>query len=466
MIKRYIGDKAFYRRVLAIALPIIIQNGISSFVSLLDNIMVGQIGTLQMSGVSIANQLIFVFNLCIFGACSGAGIFIAQFFGRSDHVGVRDAFRFKLLICTVLTLVGIALFSLAGMPLIRLYLQGDGDPKDAALTLGYGLSYLRIMVIGLLPFALSNAYSSTLRETGQTVVPMVAGICAILVNLSLNYVLIFGHFGAPKMGVQGAALATVISRFAELAIVAIWTHRNPKKNLFVLRLYHSFAIPWKLCLQILRKGMPLLLNEFLWASGMAVINQCYSTCSLDVVPAMNISSTLYNLGSVVFLALGNSVGIILGQMLGADRKKQELLDTCRKLSALSAVSGILFGGIIAAISGLFPQIYNTDPAVRQLATALICISACAMPFNAYTNAAYFTLRSGGKTVVTFLFDSCFMWGICVSLAFILSRFSAITIIPLYIICQSTDLIKSFIGWYMIRKGTWIQNLTNIEKLPE
>ena len=205
MFKRYIGDRAFYHRVLGIAVPIIIQNGITNFVSLLDNIMVGQIGTIQMSGVSIVNQLLFVFNLCIFGASSGAGIFTAQFHGSRDHEGVRHTFRFKLLICLALSVLGIGIFTLAGSPLIGLYLRGEGDPKDAALALGYGMSYLRVMLLGLLPFALCNAYSSTLRETGQTVVPMVGGITAVGVNLVLNYVLIFGHFGAPPMGVQGAA---------------------------------------------------------------------------------------------------------------------------------------------------------------------------------------------------------------------------------------------------------------------
>ena len=459
MFKRYIGDRAFYHRVLGIAVPIIIQNGITNFVSLLDNIMVGQIGTIQMSGVSIVNQLLFVFNLCIFGASSGAGIFTAQFHGSRDHEGVRHTFRFKLLICLALSVLGIGIFTLAGSPLIGLYLRGEGDPKDAALALGYGMSYLRVMLLGLLPFALCNAYSSTLRETGQTVVPMVGGITAVGVNLVLNYVLIFGHFGAPPMGVQGAALATVISRYVELAIVAGWTHFNRHRNPFIQGAFQSFRIPGRLLAGITRKGLPLLVNEFLWASGMAIMNQCYSTCGLSVVPAQNISSTISNLASVVFLALGNSVGIIMGQMLGAERPETEVRGANRKLVALSIASSIVLGSVIAAISGLFPRLYNTGEDVRLLAAQLICISALMMPFHAYTNAAYFTLRSGGQTMVTFLFDSCFVWACCVPVAFCLSRFTDMPILPLYIICQCLELVKCGIGAYMIRKGTWMQNLT-------
>ena len=459
MFKRYIGDRAFYRRVLGVAIPILIQNGITNFVSLLDNIMVGQVGTFQMSGVSIANQLLFVFNLCIFGASSGAGIFTAQFHGSGDTQGVRYSFRFKGLICLALCVLGCGIFLVGGEGLIGLYLQGEGDPREAALALGHGLSYLRIMLIGFVPFAIANAYSGTLRETGETVVPMIAGICAVLVNLVLNYILIFGHFGAPEMGVEGAAVATVVSRFVELSIVAAWTHTHGEKHPFIVGAYQSAYIPGKLFAAITKKGLPLLANEFLWASGMAVMNQCYSTCGLDVVPAMNISSTIYNLGSVAFLAMGNAVGILMGQMLGAGQPEERLRDTNRKLIAVSVVSCLVLGGLMACVSGLFPMLYNTTEDVRGLATRLIIISAVMMPFNAYTNAAYFTLRSGGQTVVTFLFDSCFVWTICVPLAFCLSRFTAMTIIPLYILCQGTDLVKCVIGAFMIRRGAWIQNLT-------
>ena len=458
MLQRYIGDRYFYRRVLAVALPIIIQNGITNFVSLLDNIMVGQVGTVQMSGVAIVNQLMFVFNLCIFGAVSGAGIFTAQYFGSQKHEGIRHTFRFKILIGVILTILGIALLLTSGQSLIGLYLQGDGSPEEAAQTLSYGWQYLLVMLWGLPAFALSTSYSSTLRECNQTMVPMVAGICAVLVNLCLNYILIFGHFGFPMMGIRGAAMATVISRYIELAIVASWTHLHSDQNPFIRSAFRSMHIPRQLFGQIMTKGFPLLINEALWSIGMAVLNQSYSTRGLDVVAAQNISSTLYNLSSVVFLSMGNAVGIIMGQMLGANRSEAEIRDQNSKLMATSVLSCLMFGGLMASMSGIFPRIYNTTNDVRTLATMLICISAIMMPFNAYTNACYFTLRSGGQTMVTFLFDSCYVWLVCVPLAFLLSRYTTIPIIPLYAICQATDILKSTIGAIMVKKGRWIQNL--------
>ena len=216
-----IGTRAFYTMVLAIVVPIIIQNAITNFVNLLDNIMVGKIGTDQMTGVSIANQLLFVANLCVFGGMSGAGIFSAQYHGAGNREGVQHCFRYKVYLAVLLTVCSVLVFSLLGEPLISLYLN-DGDALDrSARTLQFGMDYMRVMLWGFAPFAFSQAYASTLRETGETALPMRASITGVFLNLVLNYTLIYGHFGAPEMGVRGAALATVIARYVELGIMLI-----------------------------------------------------------------------------------------------------------------------------------------------------------------------------------------------------------------------------------------------------
>ena len=458
MLQKYIGDRAFIRRVLAVALPIMIQNAVTNFVSLLDNVMVGQVGTAPMSGVSIVNGILFVFNMCVFGAASGPGIFTAQFFGNRDHAGVRHTFRFKLLVLVALTLLGWAILIPGGGWLIEAYLQGKGEAAAIEATRGYALDYLRIMLIGMLPFALSSAYSGTLRETGQTVVPMAASAIAVAVNMSLNYVLIFGKLGLPALGSNGAAIATVVSRFAELAVVAGWTHLKPDRNPFIRGVYRSFRIPGALCKNMCVKGLPLLANEFLWAYGMAFLNQCYSTLDYDVVGAMNITRVLTDISSVAFMAMGMSVGIIVGQLMGSGAGEAEIRDTDRKLITIAVLVCFVFGSAMAALSGVFPLLYDTEDSVRDLATQLICVGAAIMPFNAYTTSAYFTLRSGGKTAVTFLFDSCFVWVVIVPIAYCCSRFTDMTIVPLYILCQGTDLIKCALGYVMIKKGSWIQNL--------
>lgn len=457
MLKSLIGTKDFYKKVLVLTIPIMIQNGITNLVNMLDNIMVGRIGTAEMTGVAVSNQLIFVFNLCIFGAISGAGIFGAQFHGNNEPEGVRHTFRFKLIFCTLLSALGIFILFFFGEPLIMLYLKGEGSSADISASLGYAKSYMHIMLIGLIPYTVAQCYASTLRETGKTVLPMVAGVIAVLINLGFNYILIFGKFGAPKLGINGAAIATVISRFAELLVVAVWTRINAKKNPFIKGAFRSLYVPRRLTVQIILKGMPLMLNETLWASGIATLNQCYSTRGYNVVSANNISQTFFNVFSVAFMAVGIAIGILLGQMLGAGDAKGAK-DASKKLIAFSFFVSVIISAIYAVCAKFIPNAYNTTDEVRLLATRLMQITAIAMPIDAFAHSTYFTLRSGGKAFATFLFDSGFMWFISVPTAIILSNFTSISILRLYAICQFINIIKCIIGFILVKKGIWIRNI--------
>lgn len=443
--------------VLLVAVPIMIQNGITNFVGLLDNVMVGQVGTEQMSGVAIVNQLIFVYSLCIFGGLSGAGIFGAQFYGQDNQAGIRDILRLKIWIGILITFLGFLVLGFLGEPLINAFLAGESNKENVAVALYYGKEYLWIMMAGIIPFCIVQIYSSTLRETGETIVPMTAGIVAVVINLIFNYILIFGKFGAPAMGVAGAAIATVLSRFVECAIVVIWTHTHKEKNIYIMGLYRSLKVPLWLTKKVIIKGMPLLMNEALWAAGMAMLLQCYSVRGLNVVAGMNISNTIANLFNIVFIAMGNSVAIIVGQLLGAGKMK-EARDTDTKMIAFSVASCIVIGAIMVAIAPLFPKMYNTTDEVRGLAESFIIIAAVFMPQNAFLHAAYFTLRSGGKTVITFFFDSVFAWVVSIPLAYVLSRYTGLSIVLVYFCCQGIEIIKCIIGFILVKKGSWLQNI--------
>ncbi len=456
-LKKFIGTKQFYKSVFTLVIPIMIQNGITNFVNMLDNVMVGRVGTLEMTGVAVTNQLIFVFNLCIFGAISGAGIFGAQFFGKGDTEGVRYVFRFKMITAVIFSLLACALFILCGGTLINLYLQGEGSPQDIAASFGFAREYMLIMLIGFLPFCISQCYSSTLRETGHSVVPMVAGVIAVITNLALNYILIFGKFGAAKLGVVGAAIATIISRFIEALILIIYTSVKRGDNPFIIGAFRSLYVPMLLVKRICAKGIPLMLNETLWASGMATVNQCYSVRGLSVVAANNINTTFFNVFSVAYFAVGIAIGILLGQMLGAN-KKQEAKEAATRLIAVSMVISVIVAASFFICATFIPEIYNTNQEVKAIATGLMQICAITMPIEAFVHAAYFTLRSGGKTAVTFIFDSGFVWAIHVPVAFVLSRFTAIPILTLYLICQLLGLIKAAIGFYFVKKGVWLNNI--------
>ena len=378
--------------------------------------MVGGIGTEQMSGVAICNQLIFVFNLCVFGGLSGAGIYGAQFSGKRDLEGVQNVLRFKLWLVGILSILGVAALQLFDEPLLSLFLHQGSEQGDLVLTLQCAKAYLAVAIVGLPLWALSQSYASTLRETASTTLPMGAGIAAMLVNLIGNWILIYGRFGAPRLGVVGAAWATVLSRAVELIIILLFTHLKPQAHPFAKGLYRTMRVPRALTGTIIKKGMPLLLNEAFWSSGQTTLVQIYSTRGLAVVAGINISNTISMLFNIVFMSLGSSIGIVVGNLLGAD-EMDKARDTNTKLTAFSVMCCFAIGGILAATSGAFPRLYNTTDEVRCIASSLILITSAVMPFHAYTNACYFTLRSGGLTRLTMVYDCCFVWLVCIPLAF-------------------------------------------------
>ena len=452
-----IGDRAFYAMVLMILLPMIVQNAITHFVNLLDNIMVGQVGTEQMSGVAIANQLLFVFNLCVFGGMAGPGIFSAQFQGANNQEGVRNCFRYKLYLGIALIAVTSSVFLLGGKALISRFLHDEADPVRVETTLRHGIRYLRLMLLGLPPFVMSQIYASTLRESGETRLPMIAGIVAVFVNLFFNYILIFGHLGFSPMGVAGAAIATIISRFVELTIVVVFSHANSQRYRFVKGVYRHWAIPGKLAQDITVKGLPLLINEFLWSLGMTKLNQCYSLRGLDVVAAMNIASTISNLFAVTIFSTGGATAIIVGQRLGSNDLEGARTISWR-LIAFNVFAAVCTGLVMFFVSPFIPRVYNTTPEVRALAVTLLRIFALCMGMMAYANSAYFILRSGGKTMITFLFDSGYTWVVAVPAAWLLIHLTSLSVATVYLVIMLLDILKILFGQYLLQKGVWINSM--------
>lgn len=456
-------EKTIYRRALWLAVPMMIQNGITNAVTLVDNVMVGSLGEEAFTGVSIVGQLIFVFNLAIFGALSGPGIYGAQFFGKDAKDGFQSTVRMKYLLSCICLAAGLLVFLTMDEGLIGLYLKGESDEIDKGMTLMYARQYLRIMLLGLPPFVVTQIYAGSLRETGDSVKPMIAGIGSVLTDIVLNYLLIYGKFGFPELGVRGAAIATVAARFVELGIVVLWTHLAIAKHPFLDGVYRTFHLPRELAGKMLRKTLPIFMNEFLWAGGIAALTQCYSKRGLMVIAGLNISNALCNLLNVVFIALGNAVGILIGQQLGAGQNEQVKKNAFRLMRFTGGVSAGLTV-LLIAISHVFPKLYNTTEDVRQYAAMFIIITALFFPVQGYLNALYFTLRSGGKTLVTFLFDSVYSWVVIVPIAKVLCEYTGLPILMIYAIVHAADIIKVAIGYALIRKGVWISNLAEEIKM--
>ena len=456
-LKKYFGDKNFYKTVMSVAVPIMIQNFITNFVSMLDNLMVGSLGTEQMSGVSIVNQLIFVFNLAVFGALSGAGIFTAQFFGKNDPDGIRYTIRYKVIVTLLLFGVAIFIFNVFEEPLINMFLHESDANADVALTLEFAKKYLKTILWGIFPFCVAQIFSSTLRETGETVAPMVAGFIAVLTNCLFNWVLIFGKLGFPQLGVQGAAIATNISRYVECAVIIVFVILKRKKFSYFKGVFRSFGIPKKVFKDITVKGMPLLFNEFFWSLGMSLLSVAYSLHGIDVVAGYSISSTVMNLANIAFISLGSSIGIIIGKQLGAN-EFEKAYDTDRKLITFSVVLSIGIGVIVFLIGDKIPLLYNVSDASKEYAAFFIKVCSVFIPVHAFANASYFTIRSGGKTLITFLMDSVFIMCVNVPIAFALFYAFHLSIWAIFPIVQAIDIIKVIIGMTLVKKKVWLNNI--------
>ena len=459
MFSRYIGDKAFYKSVLFLLIPMIIQQFITSFVSLLDNIMVGSLGTEAISAASIANQVMMVFSLAVFGGMSGASIFGAQFYGKGDMQGMRHTFRIKMYFGVGVSILAVLVYLVCGESFIASFLKGESNGGNLELTMRSGVNYLNIMLWGLPPFALVQVYAGTLRESGETRAPMFAGICAIMTNLAGNWILIYGRLGAPALGVEGAAIATVVSRYVELAIVTLHAHLHTDKYLFLAGAYRSAYVPGRLVSRIARTATPLLVNEILWSLGITFINQFYSSRGLNAVAAINITGTAWNLFCVIMFAMGSAVSIMVGQRLGAG-KMEEARDVDRKLIFLTETIHIVIGLGMVLASPLVPRLYNVGPEVRGLTRQMLIIAGCALPIHSFAHVAYFTIRSGGRTVITFFFDAVYTWSVTVLLAFCLTRYTDWSIVRIYFCVQFIDIVKVAIGLLMLRSDFWARNVVN------
>jgi putative MATE family efflux protein len=356
-------------------------------------------------------------------------------------------------------LAAVLLLLFSGDTLVSFYLTVSPTEADIDIvkTAASAREYLMIVLIGLIPFAITQAYASVVKETGQTFVPMVAGMASVIVNAILDWLLIFGIGPFPELGVSGAAIATVIARFIELGIVVIWSHTHTAQNKFLVGAYRGLTIPWPVFKQICIKGFPLMLNELFWAAGITMLNQTYSMRGVDVVAAMNITATISNLFNIVFIQLGICISIVVGQYLGAG-KFEEAKDASTKMIFFT-VACCIGTAIMMLITGrFFPAIYNTQDSIKALASTFIYIQALVMPFCSFSHATYFTLRSGGKTLITFVFDSVFTWMIMVTLAEVLVRFTALDIVTIYFAVTFTELIKNILGYIMLKSGTWVNRI--------
>ena len=446
--KHIMKDRAFYKRVLIVTFPIILQQLLTSSVQLADNLMVGTLGELAIGAVSVVNQMYFVVIIVTFGAMGGAGIFSAQYFGSKQFDELKQTFRFKLLISLFLSTMAILIFSLFGEFFISLF-------TDNPVTIAWGLDYLNIAKWVMIPMTLSTAISTTFREIGITKPLLKISVVAILANVVLNYLLIFGHLGFPKLGIEGAAIATLVSRTIEFALLVgllIW-----RGKIFNTRIFDIFHIKGILLKMIVITAIPLVINEFLFSFGQTMFVQSYAMRGENALAAINISSTISQLVFITFGGIGTAVAVFIGNTLG-ENKLKEAKENSRKIIVFAFVFAIILGVLLFILSFFILNLYEISSETEMIAKFNIRVNAIIIPIISLYIALYFTLRSGGDTRSTMLMDSGYIWVVQVPVVFILSRFTGMRVIHMFLIIQLLEIPKVALAYSRYRKEYWLRNL--------
>lgn len=448
-LQKFIADKAFYKHVLLVAIPLMLQQLVTSSVNLVDNLMIGQLGDASLGGVASSNRFFMIGLFSVMGILAASAVFIAQYYGAKDEVNMKEAFRFSLLSSSLITAIFFIIAFFFPQVVLRFF-------TDDISILAEGTKYIKIAAISLIPFALSIALSSSMRAIGETKIPLYVGIFAVFTNAFFNYVLIFGHFGFPRLNIEGAAIATVISRVVEMIILVIVM--KYKAFPFTTKVKDILQISIKNVKKISFKAFPLMTNELLWSFGMATLFKFYATRGIEVIAGLSIASTTADIFFVLFGGMSVATTIMISQPLGANEIEKAKKQGYYMLGFSSALA-VLFGLVMFGSSYIIPLFYNVSPASQLVASTILRIQSFMFWIYMATAQCYFILRAGGDMKSTLMMDAGFMWIVNIPVVGIFTYFTGVNIFQLYIIGQSTDFIKLMFAYKLIKKERWLTNLT-------
>ncbi len=449
-----IGNKTFYKNILLIALPIIGYDILTNLLGLIDNVMVGTLGDAAVGGISISSQILFVFNLSTFGLLAGPGVYLSQFSGAKNSKGMAHCVRYKLLIGFVFLLICYVIFFFCSDFLIKSFITKGDVLYDSIFK--NAKSYLNIMLWGLPGFIASTVVSTSLREDGHTVIPFVATIGSIIINVILNYIFIFGFGSIESMGVSGAALASSISRYFQLALILLSAFIIRKKISFLHEVF-VFEKNSKLSLEMFFAGLPLFLNEIFWSFGTSYLINIYAQRGSTVLTGVSICQNISNLFLIFATATGVALSIYTGRLLGA-KKVEEAYTGVKKFMFFNFCLCLVVMVICVLTARSFVGLYDVNESSKSIAKDLLVVSAIMLPICAINCSSYFTLRAGGVTKITFVFDSIYTWLIPIPVAYILIHFTGLNIIVCYAIVHSLDILKSILGITLVQKRIWIRTI--------
>ncbi|MBR6229952.1 MAG: polysaccharide biosynthesis C-terminal domain-containing protein [Eubacterium sp.] len=468
------GTGKFYLGALGIAVPIMLQGMIQSFVSLIDNFMVSGLGDISMSGVNISGRITFIFMVYIGAIGTSGGIFLTQYFGAGDNEGMSQAFRFKLIMGLAAFIPYFLVCFVFPRQVLSLLVIGN---TDAELILSEAVKYIRIMTIVGPPMTVSFCIASCLRDMGRVKIPLVVTVVATLTNTLFNWLLIYGNLGFPRLGVEGAAYATLIARVVELIIfIVVYIRLKPpfrirtardipegeEESKYVSRTWLGsfFRVDGRIFKNILKKGSFVLFCEMVWIISETVTTAIYNgRGGADVVSGMAASFVIGDLFFVAFEGIYSVVGVILGKALGSGDLAKARREKTWLLSG-AAVFGFFMTGVALLTTFLVPVVFGRLSAdAVSICRSMIIIMACFMPIWVYMNAQQAVSRSGGDTFMGAVGDVSVTVLIMIPLVLILGIFTSVGPVMLFLYIKLLDFIKVFIFHLWLKKERWLRNLT-------
>jgi len=438
--------KGFYSSLVAIAIPVSLQNLLANFVNMLDTVMIGRLGGTEIAAVGLGNQIFFILNMVLFGIASGGGVFISQFWGKNDLKGIRRSLGIILCLSVVVSFIFTLLSLLIPHQLISLF-----SPDPAVIQVGG--DYLRIVCLSYVITAVNFSFTLAFRCTERVKLPLVCTSVSLFTNAGSNYLLIF----VAGWGVKGAALATVFSRVVEFLILIIWSYSHNYEacgklmEMLSLKL-ESFARYFKIAL-------PVIINETFWGLGISVQSSIFAHAGTNAITAFQITNTISQLTWVFCMGFGNGIGVLIGKRIG-ERKMEEAHGYAMRSMWFMPVVGAIVGVLLLPLSQLLPFFFKVEPDVLRTATYMLLILIAFYPFNSFCmNWVVGVCRAGGDTVFTAVVELCTLWLVAIPLGFLASTVLHLSAVWIYVFVMSEGIVKAVIGFIRVASGKWLHEVT-------
>ena len=448
----FFSDREYYRRLWKIALPIAVQNLVTASLNMVGGVMVGQLGDAPIAAVGLANQVFFLLNLLLFGITTGSAMFTAQLWGKRDIPNIRKVLGLALGLGLAVAGLFLVLGEVFPTWALSVYSQ---DPVVIAL----GSQYLRIIGFSFPLFAISFCYAIVLRSTGDVQTPMVVTLTSLALNTVLSFILIFGKLGLPPMGVQGAAIAVLVSRGVECGLYLLLTYRKDSPAAASLRELFSFDLAF--ARKVLLPVLPVVANELLWSTGTTAYMVIYARMSTDAIAAMNIVVAVDQMALVLFNALGHACAVMVGNRIGAGDSEQAFRYAART-EAISMLGALGVGGAVLLSSNAILSLYNVTPLVIAYARQVLIILGLLLWLRTSNMILFIGIfRSGGDTRFAFILDGVIIWVVGVPLAFAGAFLFHLPVYWVYLLQMSEEIAKWILGVYRFFSRKWIHNLAEI-----